>query len=217
MEELQSAYRSNYSTETALPKVQADILDVDDNKSVMFLVLSDLSTACDMVNYIPLLNRLKCRFEIEGIVLSWIEQYLIGRIQRVVIDNPGQGQPQAQSPSYTLTSRVPQYSVLGPILFTLYMSLLGNIFPKHNILYSLYVDDQQNYLSSKPSIAGDKTHCLENLQNGLDEICTWMQVNLLKLNDKKMEFILSRTVYQLKAADSINTTIQIGNDIIQSL
>ena len=97
------------------------------------------------------------------------------------------------------------------------MSPLGDICHKHNILYHSYADDQQNYLSFKPSIAGDKTHCLENQQNGLNEICKWMKVNLLKLNDEEMEFILFETAHQLMAADSINTTIQIGNDIIPSL
>ena len=105
--------------------------------------------------------------------------------QRVVVNNPGQGQSQGQSPNNTQTSGVTQGSVLGPILFTLYMLPLDNICSKHNILYHSYADDQQNYLSFKLSIAGGETHCLENLQNGLDEINTWMQVNLLKLYDKK--------------------------------
>ena len=119
----------------------------------MCLALLDLSAVFDMMNHTLLLNILKYRFGIEGIVLSWIEQYLTGRTQIVVIDNPGQGQPQVQSPYTTLKLGVAQGSVLGPILFTLYMSPLGNICHKHNILYHSYVDDQQNYLSFKLSTA----------------------------------------------------------------
>ena len=66
MEPLQSAYRTNHSSETALLKVQTDILDAIDNKSVMCLVLLDLSTAFDTVNHSILLNRLKYQFWIRG-------------------------------------------------------------------------------------------------------------------------------------------------------
>ena len=66
MEPLQSAYRTNHSTETALLKVQTDILDAIDNKSVMCLVLLDWSPAFDTVNHSILLNRLKYHFGLGG-------------------------------------------------------------------------------------------------------------------------------------------------------
>ena len=100
MEPLQSAYRTNHSTETALLKVQTDILDATDNKSVMCLVLLDLSTAFNTVNHSILLNRLKYCFELGGKILQWIEDYLTGCTQRVIIDNDGEGEPRLEQDSY---------------------------------------------------------------------------------------------------------------------
>ena len=143
MEPLQSAYRTNHSTETALLKVQIDILDAIDNKSVMCLVLLDLSTAFDTVNHSILLNRLKYCFGLGGKILQWIEDYLTGCTQSVIIDNDGEGEPRAESFETTLSQGVPQRSVLGLVLFLLYTAPLGDICHRHRILFHSYADDQQ--------------------------------------------------------------------------
>ena len=71
-EPLQSAYKRNHSTETALLKVKADILQAMDNQRVVCLILLDLSAAFDTVNHQLLLNRLKYRFGFGGVILDWI-------------------------------------------------------------------------------------------------------------------------------------------------
>ena len=75
---MQSAYRPNHSTETALLRVHNDIsLALDSNKiDDVILVLLDLSSACDMVNYQILLKRLQDRYGIYGTVLDWLKSYL---------------------------------------------------------------------------------------------------------------------------------------------
>ena len=121
MEPLQSAYRSCHSTETALLKVKADILKVMDNQEVTCLVLLDLPATFDMVDHKILLNQLENHFGIKGMALQWIELYLTNWSQRVVIgDTNTMG---AKSESISLKFGVPQGSVLGSILFTLYMCL----------------------------------------------------------------------------------------------
>ena len=212
MEPLQSAYRTNHSTETALLKVQTDILDAIDNKSVMCLVLLDLSAAFNTVNHSILLNRLKYHFGLGGKILQWIEDYLIGCTQRVIIDNDGEGEPRAESSKTTLSQGVPQGSVLGPVLFLLYTAPLGDICHRHRILFHSYADDQQTYLSFKPSVENSRETCITNLQNCIDEIRSWMRVNLLKLNDSKTEFIILGTQQQLNNVPY--TTIKIGEDHI---
>ena len=97
LENLQSAYRSGHSTESALLKVKTDLIDAMDNQKVTCLVLLDLSVAFDTVSHELLLNQLKFRFGITGSALSWIEL------------------------------------VLGPILYTLFMSPLGNLCRSHGV------------------------------------------------------------------------------------
>ena len=149
MEPMQSAYRAGHSTETALIKVKADLLNAIDNKEVVCLVLLDLSAAFDTVDHQILLDRLKKMFGFTGLVINLIASYLLGRSQKVVVGD-------AKSPSAPLSCGVPQGSILGPILFTLYTTPLWKICTKHSVTYHLYADDQQLYLAFKPSNAGAK-------------------------------------------------------------
>ncbi len=79
MDPLQSAYKKGHSTETALLKVQNDILIDVDNKNVAMLVMLDLSAAFDTIDHRVLLNRLKYHYRIEGKVLKWFESYITDR------------------------------------------------------------------------------------------------------------------------------------------
>ena len=76
LKDLQSAYASGHSTETALLKVKTDILDAMDKQRVTCLVLLDLSAAFNTVLHKLLLNWLKYCFGITGSALSWIKSYL---------------------------------------------------------------------------------------------------------------------------------------------
>ena len=106
-----------------------------------------------------------------------------------------------------LSFGVPQGSVLGPILFTLYTSPVGSICTKHDINYHMYADDQQIYLSFKPSKAGDKESCIRRLEMCISEIREWMIVNKLKLNDDKTEFIVFGSRQQLSKIGEVSINI----------
>ena len=150
-----------------------------DNQEVTCLVLLDLSAAFDTVDHKILLERLENYFGITGIALRWIESYLTNQSQRVVIGD--MNMTGAKSDSISLKFGVPQGSVLGPILFTLYTSPLGQIC-SNKVHYHLYTDNQQIYLSFKPGPAGvqsaqdDCIHhawrdVLKRLRIGWPEIC----------------------------------------------
>ena len=151
MEPLQPAYKSYHSTETALLKVKGDILKAMDNQEVTCLVLLDLSATFDTVGHKILLNQLENHFGIKGMALQWIELYFTNWSQRVVIGD--MNTTGTKSESISLKFGVPQGSVLGPILFTLYMCPLGQICASQ-VQYHLNADDQKIYLSFKPGPAG---------------------------------------------------------------
>ena len=87
MEPYQSAYREHSSTETALLKIKADILEAVEKKEVMCLVMLDLSSAFNTISHELLLKRLKYRFSITDTVLLWIESFLTNRTQYVKVSN----------------------------------------------------------------------------------------------------------------------------------
>ena len=105
---MQSAYHEGHSTETALVKVQNDILNAIDNHQVTIMLLLDLSAAFDTVNHSILINRLENCVRVTGKELRWFKSYLLGRSQSVVIDD---------ATSLCTKIGVPQGSVLDPLLF----------------------------------------------------------------------------------------------------
>ena len=116
----QSSYRKFHSTETALLKIQSDIIHELDNGNPAALVLLDLSAAIDTIDQSRLLGRLNCLYGISGTTLEWFESYLVGRQQVVIIA----GQCAVPKP---LSYGVPQGSVLGPKTYCAYTKPPGVI------------------------------------------------------------------------------------------
>ena len=161
----QSAYHENHSMETALLKVKCDILDAIDKKEVLCLFLLDLSAAFDTISHAKLLNCLKYRFGITDTVLNWIESYLINCTQCVVVmDENGS---LIRSKNKPLLQGVPQGSCLGPILFNLFISPLGEIIRSHRLSFKGYTDDSQNYLTFRPikNNPQPQQECVSQIEN----------------------------------------------------
>jgi hypothetical protein len=176
---MQSAYKKSHSTETALLRVQNDILMALDKTNIVMLVLLDLSAAFDTIDHSLLLARMSDTMGVNGTALSWFKSYLTNRQQLVQICK-------TKSAPKQLKYGVPQGSVLGPILFTLYTSPLGSIIRRHNIDYHLYADDTQLYLSFKLNNINSNISLMES---AIKEIHTWMTDNFLKLNSDKTELL----------------------------
>ena len=181
---LQLAYRQHHSTETALLKVQNDILRSLDKGECVFLVLLDLSAAFDTVDHHTLQRCLKNTFGISGDGLKWLMSYMSDRQQSISIRG-------IESDNNLLKYGVPQGSVLGPELFKDYITPLRYIIESHGISFHGYADDTQLYISFKPGVNEDSA--LGKLEHCIADIRRWMASNWLKLNDDKTEFIILGT------------------------
>ena len=110
------------------------------------LVLLDFSAAFDTIDHNVLLERLK-----QCGISGWFESYLEDGSQKVHLHG-------SSSTSSSLRFGVPQGSVMGPILFTIYTIPVGGICRRHGVQYNLYADDTQLYVSFK---VGDALDFLE--------------------------------------------------------
>ena len=196
-EKMQSAYRSYHSTETALLRVHNDILVQLDKKRSVLLVLLDLSAAFDTIDHDVLFNLLSTRLGVRGHALDWFISYLSSRTQSVSISG------ESSSPKI-LHYGVPQGSVLGPLLYTVYTLPLGDLLHKLGIPYHFYADDSQLYLSFD---SGDKEsfdNTIVKMEQCVAAVKTWMNSVKLKLNDEKTEVILISSPHFSKQISSLN-------------
>ena len=158
------------------------------------LALLDLSAAFDTLDHAILIKRLELSFGIKGSALSWFKSYLATRSQSVQIGK-------TISDSVLLNYGVPQGSVLGPILFTLYTTPLSEIFSKYQMHYHLYADDSQLYTASDFSML-DNT--LRQTESCIMDTKLFVDSNKLKLNNDKTELIVFKNKFQMKDHVNVN-------------
>ena len=174
----QSAYRKCHSTETALLHVVNDLLQASDRGCVSILSLLDLSAAFDTIDHNILITRLRSTFGCSGIVLEWFISYLSCRTQSVFVGH--------ESTPSVLKCGVPQGSVLGPLLFTLYTHPLSTVICQSGISYHFFADDSQLHNSSVPSDFPVLACCLKDC---IEDVADWMADSKLKMNDDKTELM----------------------------
>jgi len=199
-DKFQSAYKDMHSTETALVRVQNDMLMSVDEGHPVILVALDLSSAFDTVDHCKLISRLERTFGIQGNALKWFQSYLSNRKQAVRIDD-------TLSDWHVLSSGVPQGSILGPVLFSVYIHPLSDIITNSGLQYHAYADDTQLYIKCT-NIKAD----LKKLEEGIVAIRRWLTTNHLQLNDSKTEVMLISTPQMRTRVGSI--TLRVGNEDI---
>ena len=182
LDDFQSAYRPGHSCETAVLRVLNDVLCSADRGDLTLLVLLDLSAAFDLIDHQLLLSRLQHEVGLVDTTLAWFSSYLSERKQHVQVNS-------SSSSETTLTCGVPQGSVLGPILFSLYTTQLGKIIQNHGLSRKLFADDTEIYKSFHPSQSAT-SEAVKEVEECCGDVKSWMLSNRLKLNDSKTEAML---------------------------
>ena len=173
----QSAYKTGHLTETALLSIKNEVhLSLS-----TALVLLDLSAAFDTIDHSTLPHCLQTWFGIDDSVLKWFTSYLSERYLSVKIGS-------TLSDLCKLLFGVPQGSVLGPLLFSLYTTPLSLVIGNHKgVKFHFYADDTEVYIHLSQN---NSSAAFENLNRCLDDIKEWMSASKLKLNPDKTEFIV---------------------------
>lgn len=174
----QSGFRIKHSCITALTDVTNSIRDNMDNHQVTFLVLLDHSKAFDCVDHTILCSKLRNQFNFSTTAIKLLSTYLHHRTQSVVIGNN-------VSTPLEINSGVPQGSVLGPLLFSLYINDLPEQLLHCKI--HMYADDVQLHLNSSHLFLSEG---VSKLNCDLDRVTNWALANKLHLNPKKSKCII---------------------------
>ena len=177
----QSAYRPGHSTETALMIVVNDLFLSLNKSNISVLALLDFSSAFDTIDHPTLVHRLHTDVGFTDTVLQWFSSYLTDRTHYVSLSN--------HCSAFThVHSGVPQGSVLGPILFSMYINPLSAIIDSHSIIHHSFADDLQLQTSAPPDRISEILHSMQSCKC---DVKAWATANMLRLNDNKTNSRLS--------------------------
>ena len=192
--DLQHGFREKRSCETQLTMLIDELYKSVSSKKQVDLVLLDFSKAFDKVSHEKLLLKLS-QFGIRGTTLTWIRSFLNNRTQCVVVNG-------SQSSNISVTSGVPQGSVLGPLLFLAYI----NDLPTHvQSRVRLFADDTAIYLAITQA---QQSH---TLQTDLSTLEHWEKQWDMEFNPSKCQVI-----HITRSKKLIDTTYYLHNTKLES-
>ena len=172
-----------------------DVLSGINNNEYALSIFVDLRKAFDLVNHTILLSKLQ-NYGLTINTLNWIQNYLTNRQQKIIMNG-------ISSLSKNITCGVPQGSIMGPLLFLLFINDMKPIFEYCN--YKLYADDTVFYTTNKDELVAH-----EHIQSDLYKFDEWCTRNKLCINIKKTKAMLFGTRNMLKQARHYN--IDLSNE-----
>ena len=184
LDEFQSGFRPGYSTETAMIKLTDDIRLGRDRRLLTALVLFDFSKAFDSVCHLKLLQKLD-NLGFSPRVLKWVASYLGGRSQAV----RSSGSLASLTSFRPLNKGVPQGSVLGPLLFILFINDISEGLGS-GVRHIVYADDLQVYVQGE---FADINSTLHRLSAAAERVSYWAERNGLSVNLSKTKAIVFGT------------------------
>ena len=198
----QSGFRTNHSCETALNFMTDSWLNAIDQGEMIGVVLVDFKKAFDLVDHDILLTKLKL-YGIRNETLLWFKSYLSQRQQQVSINN-------TKSSFRHISCGVPQGSILGPLLFLLFINDLPLY--TNNVLTDMYADDTTLYFIHKSLEAIER-----NLQTALNELNIWCKNNGMVLNTAKTKVMLITTKQKRKGLGNADIDLNYNDDQLQTI
>lgn len=178
LNENQSAYRKNHSTNTALLNIVYDLMKSIDEGSFNIMVLFDFSKAFDNISHSVLIDKLQNLYGFHSSAIRLIISYLEERYLEVHANS-------IVSNRLSISSGVPQGSVLGPVLFLMYINDLPNVICHSK--YHIFADDLQIYKCLKMNDYNDHVNLINQ---DIKSIVEWSEHNFLSLNVTKTKAII---------------------------
>ena len=179
----QYGFRKHHSTELAAVELIDRIYETMDQGDIPISIFLDLSKAFDTLDHSILLNKLEY-YGVKGNASRWFSSYLTGRYQYV--DMGG-----VRSEISYIKTGVPQGSILGPLLFILYVNDMHTISEKFTFI--TYADDT-TLTCPLVSLSFDQEHTIDSISRGIDnemkKVTNWLAVNKLSLNVSKTKYML---------------------------
>ena len=172
---LQFGFQENHSIDHALVSLTEAVRSTLDNKRLGCGIFIDLQKAFDTVNHRILLSKLE-HYGFRGCALEWFRSYLSDRKQYVSVNR-------SNSNLLSITCSVPQGSVLGPLLFLIYINDLPNASKK--LTFYHFADDTNIYYESK-----DLCNLIKIVNKELRLVKKWLDANKLSLNINKTNYII---------------------------
>ena len=198
--ENQFGFRKGRSTNMALTILIDKLHTAMDHNFFSLGVYLDLSKAFDTVDHSILLQKLQF-YGIRGVAFNWLKNYLSDRQQYVVYNG-------VKSDMGKINCGVPQGSILGPLLFLLYVNDMHNACRSSFIM--LFADDTNIFVSGKSILEIEQTINVE-----LKALSIWFKLNKLTLNIKKTNFMIIKS--RKKNVDPTLLNININNNKIQQV
>ena len=189
----QGGFRKNHSTVSTIAALTDDIFMQLNNAIPTLAVFIDLTKAFDTVNHKILIQKCK-NLRLHKKTILWLDNYLQDRTQKTIINN----QPSTILP---ITCGVPQGSIMGPLLFLIYINDIKVL--NTQVHFKFYADDTVLYVSDK-----NLNTAYTILQNEFQNFSTWCATNKLTINTKKTKSMLFTTSHQTIRASLPNLTLK---------